>query len=429
MSPRSPTGSRLPRAPDPPGARRPRSLQLLHGQLLSAAIAGTGITSSLLSRAGVDAPTFQSSLIYALLTLFLARRCARGLAGNPRRYVSVPDDPAAVPCALDAGDDTSACSVASPADFAAPPPRWGAPGDLGGAPKALSAPWYHYAALALVDLEANFLFVKAYQYTSITSIMLLDGFTIPCAMVLSRLVLSARYTPRHGAGVLLCLCGLGCTVLSDVLLSGGEARAYPHAVFGDALCLCGAVLYATSNVGQEYLMKRHGDREEFLGMLGAFGAAFAALQASLLERAEVGALAEAGWGAWGLLAGFTASMGVIYVFTAAFLRDSDAALFNLSLLTSDLFAVLFAFLAYGDLVGPLYFVALALIAGGLYVYHTETAPTAAEPPALSPGPPGRVATSVQDKPPGGAEDEEAKHAADGARAALEHHAGLRPPDP
>lgn len=45
--------------------------------------------------------------------------------------------------------------------------------------------WQHlgrFAALAAVDMEANYLLNKAYRYTSITSVTLLDCWTIPGAV-------------------------------------------------------------------------------------------------------------------------------------------------------------------------------------------------------------------------------------------------------
>lgn len=43
---------------------------------------------------------------------------------------------------------------------------------------------HKYAALALLDMEANFLLNKAYRYTSITSVTLLDCWTIPGSVLL-----------------------------------------------------------------------------------------------------------------------------------------------------------------------------------------------------------------------------------------------------
>jgi hypothetical protein len=45
----------------------------------------------------------------------------------------------------------------------------------GASPFALSLPVHHFALLAAVDVEANFLIVKAYQFTNITSVTLLDS--------------------------------------------------------------------------------------------------------------------------------------------------------------------------------------------------------------------------------------------------------------
>lgn len=52
--------------------------------------------------------------------------------------------------------------------------------------------------LALADVQGNFLVVCAYKYTSISSAMLLDCFTIPVVMLLSKLFLHAR-VPTWGS--------------------------------------------------------------------------------------------------------------------------------------------------------------------------------------------------------------------------------------
>jgi drug/metabolite transporter (DMT)-like permease len=65
--------------------------------------------------------------------------------------------------------------------------------------RPLQRPWWQYAALAVLDVEANYLVTKAYQYTSITSVTLLDCFTIPTVMLLSWLVLKSRWAPSYQA--------------------------------------------------------------------------------------------------------------------------------------------------------------------------------------------------------------------------------------
>lgn len=58
--------------------------------------------------------------------------------------------------------------------------------------------------------------VKAYQYTSLTSVMLLDCWTIPSVIFLTWMFLKTRYRFRKFAGVGICVAGLVMVVFSDV---------------------------------------------------------------------------------------------------------------------------------------------------------------------------------------------------------------------
>lgn len=58
--------------------------------------------------------------------------------------------------------------------------------------------------------------VKAYQYTSITSVMLLDCWTIPCVLLLTWLCLKTKYRFQKFIGVAVCIAGLVTVVFSDV---------------------------------------------------------------------------------------------------------------------------------------------------------------------------------------------------------------------
>lgn len=61
----------------------------------------------------------------------------------------------------------------------------------------LRAPWWLYLLLAVADVEGNYFLVKAYQYTTITSVQLLDCFTIPCVMVRAPLAHRQPQPPTH----------------------------------------------------------------------------------------------------------------------------------------------------------------------------------------------------------------------------------------
>ncbi|PNT51190.1 hypothetical protein POPTR_002G230600v4 [Populus trichocarpa] len=279
------------------------------GQFLSLLITSTGFSSSELARRGINAPTSQSFLNYVFLAI---------VYGSIMFYRK----------------------------------------------QALKAKWYYYAILSLVDVEANFLVVKAYQYTSITSVMLLDCWSIPSVMVLTWFFLSTKYRFKKIAGVAVCVAGLVMVVFSDVHTGDRSGGSNPRK--GDALVIAGATLYAISNVSEEFLVK-NADRVELMSLLGFFGAIISAIQISILERNEVKSIH---WSAGAALPffGFSVAMFLFYSLVPILLKISGSTMLNLSLLTSDMWAVVIRIFAYHEKVDWMYFVAFAAVAVGLIVY-------------------------------------------------------------
>uniref|UniRef100_A0A8C3AIM3 Solute carrier family 35 member F1 n=1 Tax=Cyclopterus lumpus TaxID=8103 RepID=A0A8C3AIM3_CYCLU len=135
--------------------------------------------------------------------------------------------------------------------------------------------WWKYMILGLIDIEANYLVLKAYQYTTLSSVQLLDCFVIPVVLLLSWFFLLVRYKAVHFVGAGLCLLGVGCMVGADVLL--GRHQGLEQKLFGDLLVLGGATLYGISNICEEFIVKNL-SRVEFLGMMGLFGSFFSGIQ-------------------------------------------------------------------------------------------------------------------------------------------------------
>ncbi|KAG7629066.1 Solute carrier family 35 member SLC35F1/F2/F6 [Arabidopsis thaliana x Arabidopsis arenosa] len=140
------------------------------------------------------------------------------------------------------------------------------------------AKWYHYLLLAFVDVEANFLVVKAYQNTSMTSVMLLDCWAIPCVLVFTWVFLKTKYRLMKISGVVICNVGVVMVVFSDV--HAGDRAGGSNLIKGDFLVIAGATLYAVSNVSQEFLVK-NADRVQLMSLLGLFGAIIGAIQISI----------------------------------------------------------------------------------------------------------------------------------------------------
>ncbi|KAJ3681143.1 hypothetical protein LUZ60_015632 [Juncus effusus] len=291
-------------------AARKMLVGLVLGQFVSLLITSTGFSSSELARRGVNAPTSQSLLNYILLAIVY------GIIVIKRG-------------------------------------TW------------LKLNWYYYLLLGIIDVEANYIVVKAYQYTSLTSVMLLDCWSIPCVILFTWVFLKTKYGIRKFIGVAVCVAGLILVVFSDVHASDRRAKG-PNPLKGDLLVFAGATLYAVTNVGEEYLVKK-GDRIEVMAMLGVFGAIISAIQISILERGE---LRSIDWNAHAILPflGFALAMFLFYSTVPTILKISGATMLNLSLLTSDMWAVLIRIFAYHEKVDWIYFVAFAGVAIGLFIY-------------------------------------------------------------
>jgi solute carrier family 35, member F1/2 len=66
--------------------------------------------------------------------------------------------------------------------------------------------------------------VKSYQYTSLTSVMLLDCWSIPCVILLTWVFLKTKYGARKFLGVGVCVLGLILVVFSDVHASDRASK-------------------------------------------------------------------------------------------------------------------------------------------------------------------------------------------------------------
>ncbi|CAM6096226.1 unnamed protein product [Calypogeia fissa] len=289
------------------------------GQFLSLLITGTAFSSSELVRNGIDAPTSQSFFNYVLLAavngIYLLRR-----------------------------------------------------------KKPLKVKWYLYLLLAVIDVEANYLATKAYQYTSITSVMLLDCWTIPCVLLLTWFLLSTRYLRGHFIGVSLCVLGLGLVLLSDV--HAGDRSGGSNFLLGDTLVLVAATMYAVTNVYEEFLV-RQVDRVELLAMYGGFGAIVCACQVFVLERRELAAIH---WSASAILP-FVSFAGCLFLFSTLLpllLQIGGSTMLNLSLLTSDMYAIAIRMVLYHQSVDWIYFVAFATVASGITYYSLSGEPSNSE---------------------------------------------------
>ncbi|XP_010796197.1 solute carrier family 35 member F2-like [Notothenia coriiceps] len=240
--------------------------------------------------------------------------------------------------------------------------------------------WWKYLLLGLVDVEANYAVVKAYQYTTLTSVQLLDCFVIPVLMLLSWWVLKARYRPIHYVAVCICLMGVGAMVGAD-LLAGRDQGSTSNILLGDGLVLISASLYAVSNVCQEYTVKNL-SRVEFLGMVGLFGTIISTIQMVILERKEIPAI-QWSWQIGLLFAAYALCMYTLYSCMPIVVKLSSATAVNLSLLTADLFSLFCGVFLFQYSFSGLYLVSLVIILIGFITFNAVPTPTDHTNPATA----------------------------------------------
>lgn len=307
-------------------------LSVCIGQFLSLCIVGTGVFSTLIAETGVPIPTTQSCLLYILLAVLFG---AYQFGYRRKRRLAVT--------------------------------------------------WYKYIPVALADVEANYFVVKAYAYTSLIHIMLLDCLTIPFVMILARVFLGTSYSWKHVLVMLYTLGGAILLTFTDFASTGDEDQA---SWIGDLLCVASSICYAISNVCQEAIVKVY-DRNEFLAMLGLFGT-ISGIQIAVLERDEWQNLSSDHSQQLGYIGGFVACMLILYAVVPWLIQRESAAFFNLSLLTADGWALLVGILIFGDVLSSLFWLAFVVIVSGIVLYNLLPEPGQKKGVLLAHGRPSRI---------------------------------------
>ncbi|KAG0097471.1 hypothetical protein BGZ93_002667 [Podila epicladia] len=229
---------------------------------------------------------------------------------------------------------------------------------------------FYYMLFAIIDVEGNYFVVKAYNYTSLLSAMLLDAWTIPCVVLLSVFFLKMRFMCYHYLGVFVAMVGMGFLIWSD--MEAGKNFPGSDYIKGDLFCILGATLYAVSNVYQEFLV-RQAPMYEVVGQLGFWATILNGIQLAILERNEFKSVQ---WtpAVVGYIIGFDIALFVMYSVSPILFRLSSATFFNLSLLTSDFYGLVFGIVLFGAKINHLYPIAYVLVIAGIITYNVYPAP-------------------------------------------------------
>ncbi|KAH9983912.1 DUF914-domain-containing protein, partial [Russula compacta] len=236
--------------------------------------------------------------------------------------------------------------------------------------KMLYRDGWKYIILAICDVEGNFFVVKAYQYTNLLSCMLLDAWAIPVCMFFLYVYFRRRFHYTQILGALICVAGLGLLVASDELTHKDWAAV--NKGLGDGFMILGATLYGFTNATEEFFVRRS-PLYEVVGQLGMWGTIINGVQASIIEHKK---MSEVSWSGRniGLLFAYTTAMFVLYTVAPLLYRLASSAYFNLSLLSSDFFGLLFGLFLFHFEPYWLYFPSFTVVILGLIVYFWHDTP-------------------------------------------------------
>lgn len=236
--------------------------------------------------------------------------------------------------------------------------------------KLLFKDGWKYIILATCDVEGNFLVVKAYDFTNLLSCMLLDAWATPVCMFFLYVYFRKRFHWTQYLGVLICIAGLGLLVTADQL-TNKDWQAINKGK-GDAFMILGATLYGFTNATEE-LFVRQSPLYEVVGQLGMWGVIINGVQATLIERHKWKTSTWSGRNI-GLLVAYTAAMFILYTVAPLLYRMASSVYFNIALLTSDFYGLLFGLFLFHFTPYWLYFPSFTVVLLGLVVYFWHTTP-------------------------------------------------------
>jgi len=200
--------------------------------------------------------------------------------------------------------------------------------------------------------------------------MLLDAWAIPVCLFTCWVYMRTKYHWTQIFGVCVCIAGLGMLVGSD-FLTGKDGQAQSKGT-GDGFMVAAATIYGVVNATEEYFV-RHRPLYEVVGQVGMWGIIVAGAQTSALEH-KLWMTASWNGATIGLLIGYTAAMFLLYSVAPILYRIASSAYFNIALLTSDFYGLLFGLFLFHYSPFWLYFPAFAVVMVGLITYFWHATP-------------------------------------------------------
>jgi solute carrier family 35 protein F1/2 len=213
--------------------------------------------------------------------------------------------------------------------------------------------------------------------------MLLEDATIPCVFLLSIFFLKIVYSKTHYFAILLCFCGLCCSISNDVFVKiqdtdqSDSPLPFSKVITGDVMTLVGACFYGISNILQEHFLKTKQDVNHYLGFLGLFGCGITIIEAYFFNEYIIissflssATLSDKWYLIWNLGC-FMLVNFMIYSIIPLFIQRSGATLLNISNVTTVIWGMFSDILFFGKSFYILYCVAFCFEMTGVILFSIK----------------------------------------------------------
>ena len=297
---------------------------ILFGQLLALMIAGAGTLTQYLTKHSISYPAFQSSGMYIALAII--------------HFI-----------------------------------WWCIKGDFNSISRTRVDIWV-YGLVAIVDVQAGVLCIMAFRYATLPLVTLGLHFSIPFVTVLSRIILEKKYLVKHYVGSAIALFGSMLIFIPQFGIINAKIEEHPDEMKGLLMSIVAAFFYSISNVVTEFCVSQGGrfPSREYLSFVTGFATLLCALQFATLEYDDFFRHKEGNFVGIHALVAHSLLLGLFFYLVTVYLRVADALMFNLSLLTVDIYSAIASYALSEEGVNYAYWISFGINVFGIWVYSIST---------------------------------------------------------
>lgn len=269
--------------------------------------------------------------------------------------------------------------------------------------------------ISLFDAAGSISFLSANSFLNFPRLAIISTFTTPAVMILSIVFLGAKYLWNNWLGAIFTVIGVISLYITQILSMPEPGDDVSNATFGYFLAIVSALSYGVSNVTMEYTVKLNNDTKDIsyplktteilspvnsnidseivppqqdiepmfsMTSILAVNSSFSAIWSLIYflswgMRKEIAFFSYSGSTPsllhhWPKVITYLLSLGCFYSLLPVMMKIASAALFNISLLTTTILAILVNFLIFGESLRPELLVPCFLVIMGIIIFNIKT---------------------------------------------------------